>query len=545
MRYADAENTYEIKLGRWDDDVEGDYLLTARGTFTDEVRTQRNEVRTLRMSFSSDYHAIEWFKAHLIRPGGDDQSERTARVDRLEQLDVDIKAGLVQASLDFLTTGATGEPLPARRWTDESPMPWVPRTVGPGILVNDRNGHSLAFEEIRFAKGSAEEGDWVLPGRTIRLVPIGGPEWRLELLAPPFVGELQPGAWGTGLVLETQCGTLRTRLVTGNDVALLTRLQRGRDRLAPPHLATEEVEDLLRLAAQAGARVRMAHSGLDLEAYRKEVRDIEAFEVLLDATGQETVGLRHRVGRARGGSTVRVASWLAWDGWLDPDESLIVAAEQGWTRNRTRAVRPRVAHLFTSGRPLARWFLGLAEEGVEDWAGVDDAHRLGALEAAMASIDAVRDADMEEAAREAASEVENDLRESVLAEREAKLRELLAAWRESTDQPALDDNEMVRLIGLIDPTLRPFETATEDEHGGHEPSLYDLYYELQSDLEWERQYESQLELAEEWNRWCHWVEDEPDDAACPIDIDELIDRVAPFASLRDEDDDAEDHAEDE
>ena len=541
MRYADAENTHRIRLGRWDDDVEGDYLLTARGSFTDEDRTRWNEVRTLRMSFSSDYHAIEWFKAHLIRPGGDDQSERTARVDRLEQLDVHIKAGLAQASLEFLTTRATGEPLPARRWTDESPMPWVPQTVGPGILVNDRNGHSLAFEEIRFAKGSAEEGDGVLPGRTIRLVPIGGPEWRLELLAPPIVGELQPGAWGTGLVLETQCGTLRTRLVTGKDVALLTRLQRGGDRLVPPHLATEEVEDLLRLAAQAGARVRMAHYGLDLEAYRQEVRDIEAFEVLLDATGQETVGLRHRVGRARGGSTVRVASWSAWDGWLDPDESLVVAAEQGWTRRRTRAVRPRVAHHFTTGRPLAGWFVGLAEEGIEDWAGVGDAHRPGALEAAMASIEAEEEAAWEEAASEAAMEMEEDHRRSVRAERGTKLRELLAAWRESTDQPPLDHDEMARLISLIDPTLKPDETATEDDYEVLEQSLSDLQSELQREVESDREYESQLELAEEWSRWYRWVEDAPDDAPsdCPIGIDELIDRVAPFAALRDEEDDAE------
>jgi hypothetical protein len=504
MRDAECMSTIRVTLTRGA--LEHRYVLT-----TNDL--PRHRELHVPLVFGSDSSAAMWFRSALLR-------------ERLTDLTVPISGrspeGLLRATFESLGVDADGsasagaEPssaTPSDAWADDGPTPSVPVSVGPGTLVNDRNGSALPFERIRFGREDSAEA-WTRAGETFNLFPIGGPRLPLELLAPPRIDVHHPGPFGTGLVLETRAGTLRTRAVTREDVVLLTRLGLGRTWLAPPSLSTAEVEDLLLLAAQAGARVRMRNHDLDLESYRHEVLDIERYEVLLDADGGAAEALRHRIRRARGGSTLRVASHLGTDGWLGHEESLVLAAEQGWTRGRTRAVRPTVAHHFVDveDRPLAAWFVGLCAEGVYDWEDVDDEHRPGVLAAAMAWTEA-----------EETAAIEQEEAEEKALLRTEKLAEHLAAWRAETGQLPLGWQDMHRLVELVDPS----PPSEDDEFDGLDLGYYDA----------DREYEARLEEAEEASRWWAWIEDAPDDAPsdCPVHLETLVDRCAPFASIGEDD----------
>lgn len=491
MRYVDDPRTTRVTM-RIDGEAPG-------GRVTLRITGLVGE-RLVPLAFPTADAAERWFTQTF--PDSDPGEVRRERDDRRE---VSVPYGLIGPSLALLGVrgdGSANAPVSSDR---PALTPWVPASIGPGVLTDDE-GQALPFERIRFAPtGTAE--DWVRAGRSAELHVIGGPAWPLELVAPPRIeGSRGVGPWGTGLVLETRSGTLRCRAVEVDDHALLSRVAGGaQDRITMPPVALEEVEDLLRNAAWATTRARHESGAMDLDAYRRGLHDVEAFEVLMDEEGAEAIAMRHRIGRYPSGSTVRIASD---GGWLTPDESLVRAAELAWTRDRTRTVRPWTANHFRDvawhHRPA--WFVALAAEGLQDWTSVPDEHRPAARDAAMASVRAVWDAVM-------AEDSDEMLREEVME----AIATAVATWRERRGKAPIGRQDLDRIVALVDPEL--LEDASE-------VTAYDEGYDDVS--EYEREHEE---------RWWAWAaEDDDAPADCPIDLDEFVDQVAAFAPVLDEDD---------
>lgn len=488
MRDADDPRTVCVTI-RTDGDSRGGAVMLRATKLVEECLVP--------LALQTVDDAAQWFTQTFPEPGEE-------RRDGPDRPPVTVPYGLVGPSLLLLGVRGDGPATVPAPWDPNTPTPWVPANVGPGVLLNERNGYSLPFESIRFATTGTDE-EWVRASRCFELRPIGGPAWPLELVAPPRIEEPHgTGAGGSGLVIETRSGTLRCRRVEADDHALLSIAARAaRDGFTMPPVTVAEVEDLLQLTAQASARARWESGAMDLDAYRRELLDLEAFEVLMDEDGDEAIALRHRIGRAPRGSTVRLSTG---DGWLAPEDSLVEAAEQGWTRHRTRTLRPWAANHFRDVGWLNRpaWFVALSAEGSQSWTSVPDEHRPAALDAARASIEAAHDTVIEEEWQE---------REDVTEEIETAV----ATWRERRGQRPLGQEAVHEIITLIDPAL--LERAPE-------PTVHDGWREdvLESDREYEE-------------RWEAWVEqDLGGPAECPIALDELVDRVAPFARTSDEDD---------
>jgi len=521
MRDADMTDELRILLeqsGPDGGDLGNLYVLTAERRSISDPR--------LHLWFPTWNSAVDWFHWATVRPEGSTRQDAPPG----STLRAYAPESLLLASFEVLGTAEGVVPVRPRH---AGPRPWVPASVGPGVLVNERNGRSLPFERIQLLAGESGS-EWGPAGRSFNLFPIGGPCLRMPLLAPPHIDAARSEdrrGLAPDLVLKTFAGTLRTRRIIADDLDLLSRAARGASRAAqPPRVTVDEVEELLELAAAAGHRARSRGSELNLAAYRTGVRDIERFEVLLDEEGTEAIGLRYRINRPRGGSAVRVAEPHDGATWLSTEESLVRAAEDGWTRSRTHAIRPEtVEHFLNVGtRPLAAWFVGLCADGIDDWSEVADEHRLGVLDAALAWTEAEEDA----AREEAGAKYVQELAEREHSHRVDRLRHHLEEWLAETGQDELPWAELMGLVERIVPSP-PSEEAEYDDPW----SAYDI----------ESEHDYQLELGEEWQRWYRWVDDSPEEGYldCPISLYELVDRVAPFATTREEEEEGEEGEEQE
>lgn len=442
--------------------------------------------RLIRLRFRSGWEATGWFDA-LLSSGWSRELSRGNETPKRYQ----VQARLLTTSLAVL--GVAEEAPQPSTMVEPACHTWVPSRVGPGILENAATGRTMAFERIEFLGHDHHRG-WIRAPRMIILSAIGGPRWPLELLSPPALQTPDPddrGSAGSGLEFVTAAGLLRCRDARCEDQTLLSRLPNSSEDLKPPALSREEVRDLLELAAEASARTRRPSGAIDVGTYVKEFREIEHYEVLLDDARERTIGLRHRIRRARGGSTVRVRSERAPNGWFDPFESIVLAAEQGWVRNRTVAVRPDLAHHFATNESLLAWFVGITEDGIDDWQDVRDEFIegvLGALEylpewewGEWHVAEEARQADCE--AAEEAFQLCEDYDEA---------------------QPAPWG------VDVFPSTLSEFQRE----------ALRDRENEIAQDME--------EEAAERWNAWEKAVTENPR-AECPVSLSELADRLRGIA----------------
>lgn len=435
---------------------------------------------SVRMAFRSRSDAETWFSA-LLRSG------RRRELSSSNEMPKQYAVGgrLLAASLDVLGV-AKAVPRPSAL-DEQARHTWVPSRVGPGILENVSTGRTMAFESIDFF-GHDQHGGWIRVPERVILSAIGGPRWPLELLGAPALRTPDPddrGSAGSGLEFVTAAGLLRCRDARCEDQGLLSRLSSDSRDIEPPSLSRDEVRDLLELAAEASARARQPSGAIDVDTYVKNFREIERYEVLLDDARERTIGLRHRIRRIRGGSTVRVRSERAPNGWIDPFESIVLAAEQGWVRNRTVAVRPDLAHHFATPASMESWFTGITEDGIDDWQDV----REEIIEGVLGALENLPDWEMNE----------------WQAAAEAQEAQAQADWEE--------------------------EVALREENWVATPFVYtaeDLRSEMQSDIEAEIARGIEQEEGERWHAWVEACDEDPR-AECPVSLSELADRLSGIA----------------
>lgn len=440
---------------------------------------------SVRMAFRARSDAETWFFA-LLRSG----RHRELSSSNAMPKQYEVGRRLLAASLDVLGV-AKAVPRPSAL-DEQARHTWVPSRFGPGILENVSTGRTMAFESIEFF-GHDQNGGWIRVPERVILSAIGGPRWPLELLGAPIFRPADPedrASTGYGIEFITAAGLLRCRDARCEDQNILSRLSSTSPDIEPPSLSRDEVRDLLELAAEASARARRPSGAIDVDAYVKEFRKVERYEVLLDDARERTIGLRHRIRRIRGGSTVRVRSESAPNGWFDPFESIVLAAEQGWMRNRTIAVHPDFAHYFVTNESLQAWFLGITEECIDDWQDVRDEFIegvLGALE--------------------------------YLPEWEWEWAEWQAAEDAAEARAQADQEEVEKALKEEGWVATPFVYTTED-----------LQAEMRTDLENEIAWGIEKEAGERWTAWVKACDEDPR-AECPVSLAELADRLIGIAVI--------------
>ena len=453
--------------------------------------------RSIRLVFTSSYAAETWFAAFLSTHGW---STRISPADGAPK-EFKVARRLVDLSLGVLGA-ADAAPGTARTGAQANPE-WVPSQVGPGILENVATGRTMAFERIDLHGDDRDRG-WVRAPGSMVVHAVSGPRWPIELLAPPALtgpdGDDRTSS-GSGLELVTAAGVLRCRDARPEDQALLSRLSPHLRDLEPPALTQDEVRDLLDLAAGASARARRPSGAIDLDAYATDFRGIERYEVLLDEDRTRTVGLRHRIVRSRGGSTVRVRAAGARPGWMDPSESLVLAATQRWRRRRVVEVRPGVAHHFATGEVLPAAFVELSRAGISEWTEIADEHRETIIEWAYSYTEWTQE--------------------------EAWLQELEAGL------DALDTGECGISVSGPERTEDVAAGAEDPPAVGQSTPIDDATWSDQWDYDMQQRELAEMAEAEEWKMWTDWVDACDDDprTECPIDLDELAWRTRRFASV--------------
>ena len=458
--------------------------------------------RSIRLVFTSSYAAEAWFAAFLSTHG------RSTRISPADGTPKEFKVAgrLVDLSLDVLGT-ADAAPGTGRMGARTNPA-WVPSQVGPGILENVATGRTMAFERIDL-RGDGRDRGWVRAPRGIVVHAVSGPRWPIELLAPPALtapdGD-DRSSTGSGLQFVTAAGVLRCRDARPSDQALLSRLSRHSRDLEPPALTQDEVRELLDLAAGASARARRPSGAIDLDAYATEFRQIERYEVLLSEDRTRTVGLRHRIVRSRGGSSVRVRAAGTRPGWVDPSESLVLAATQGWTRRRVVEVRPNLAHHFATGEDISAAFVELCRAGVSEWTEIDDKHRETIIEWAYNYTEWELDGTLGE-----------------LLEEEAIAAEIAALDTGECDL-SLSGPEQTQ-TATVGPEQQPPAASADPRKEAEWSDRWD--YDMQQREIWD------MIEAKEWRTWTEWLDACEDDprTECPIGLDELAWRTRWFASV--------------
>lgn len=460
--------------------------LHAIGEASENYELRSDTGHSIRLRFESEGEAQRWLSTLMS------SSRRCREVSSKNETPTRFRISGRLLPLSFAVLGVAVDESRTTSQSRQSDPSWIPSRIGPGILENAATGRTMAFERIDFVGQNHDRG-WVMGTQRMMLHATGGPQWPLELLASPSMRTPDPRdrtSTGSGLEFETAAGLLRCRDAQSEDQVLLSRLSRSSRDLRPPALSQAEMRDLLDLDAQASARARQPSGAIDLDAYTKECREIERYEVLLDDARERTTGLRHRMRRASGGSTVRVWSESHPGGWFGRLESLVLAAEQNWARDRTIAVRPELAHHFATEQPIDAWFVAIAEDGVDEWSGVRGEYRACVL-------------DMAENWTEWMAEEE---------------------WR--ANHEADEAWQMFEAAGL-----EHLDQAGEAVTSSPTTPIQELTLQEEIRLEVEADIARGIE-EEQWERWWAWIRAGAEDpsAECPIDLEELADRLRSFAA---------------